>query len=86
MKFLAPYGPALTKISKYFFIFFWKITKIFITFYSLMTTLFIKMFGSDRIKIVGGVAFEIFAPIVSHVNENEKKNHKYLKIENFEKE
>ncbi len=32
-------------------------------------------------KTGGGVAFEIFAPIESHVNENETN----LNIENFEK-
>ncbi len=44
-----------------------------ITFYSLVTPLFIIKFGSDRMKTGGGVAFEIFAPKGSHVNENEKK-------------
>ncbi len=38
-----------------------------------MTTLFVIEFGSKRTKTVGGVAFEIFAPIGFHVNEKEKK-------------
>ena len=50
-----------------------------------MTTVFIIKFGSDQMKIVGAVAFWIFCPIGSRVNENEKNNCKNLKIENFEK-
>ncbi len=51
-----------------------------------MTTLFIIKFGSDWMKT--GVVFWNFAPIGYHLYENEKKkkNHKNLKIENFENE
>ena len=36
---------------------FWQSAKTFITCYSLMTSLLIIKFGSDQMKIVGGVAF-----------------------------
>ena len=79
LKFPAPYGPVLTKISKCHKIFnFWQIAKSFITFYSPMTSLCIIKFGSDQMK-TEGVAF-CFAPIGSHVNEKEKKNIKILKL------
>ncbi len=52
---------------------FWQIAKTFIIFNSPLTILFMIRFGLDWVKIVG-VAFEIFAPIGSHVNENEKIN------------
>ncbi len=51
-----------------------------------MTILFTITFGSDRMKIVGGVYFEIFAPIGSHVNGNEKKNVKNWKLKILKKE
>ena len=47
-----------------------------------MTTLFITKFSSDGTKNGGGLAFESFAPIGCHVNENGKKR-KNLKIEHF---
>ncbi len=50
-----------------------------------MTIIFVIKFGWNRIEIVGEVAFEILAPIGSHVNENKKKNRKNLKIQIFEK-
>ncbi len=57
LKFPAPNGPVLTKISKcHKFFDFWQITKRSITFYSPVTTLCVKMFGSDQMKIVGGEA------------------------------
>ena len=56
-----------------------------------MTTLLNIKFGSDRMK-TGGVAFWNFhsetpfeTSIVSHVNENEKKNRKNLKNWKFKK-
>ena len=51
-----------------------------------MTTLFIIKFGSDRMKNREGIAFEIFAPMGSHVHENETKVVKTcVKSEHFEK-
>ena len=54
----ALYGPLLTKNSECHIICnFWQITKTFITLYSSITTLVMVKFCSDRMKIVGKVAF-----------------------------
>ena len=59
LKCKAPYGPVLTKISikchKIFNL--WQMAKTSITLNTIKTTLFIIKFGSDGMKIGGGVAF-----------------------------
>ncbi len=50
-----------------------------------MAALFIIRFGSHRIKLVGGVGFEILVPIVSLVKENEKKIVKIWKLQIMKK-
>ena len=57
LKFPAPYGPVLKNVKCHKSFNFWQIAKTFITFYSPMTNLYIIKFGSDQMKIVGGVAF-----------------------------
>ena len=75
--------PVLTKMSKCHKS--RQATKKFITLYSLMTTLFIIKSGSVWMKLEEQKHYKIFAPMGFHVNENEQKNCKSLKIENFEK-
>ncbi len=49
-----------------------------------MTNIFIIKFGWNRTEPAEKWRFKILAPMGSHVNKNEKKNRKSLKMESFE--